>query len=189
MLQTAARGAVEASLREWRFSAETTVRNQLESMEEANPDTLSIQLDQLESSMEDVSTPPEKQPLWLHTLTRVMKGLPPESAKAWQAQESARAAFKRDTGLRFAMESFNRVIYLTPEQIPKLQALLEEAVKPHEEELESRNSSSDSPWFLSSPENLTPFNHIPPAKLRALLTAQQWTGWSKSDAFVETDRK
>ncbi|HEV7406684.1 MAG TPA: hypothetical protein VGO11_27285 [Chthoniobacteraceae bacterium] len=191
LLQTAARGAVETSLREWRFNAERTVRDQVEDFLEENPETLQTQLEQIDGStaMNEVSTPPDKQPIWARTLKKVMGGLPPEQAKAWQQEESARAEFKRDAIVRFMLEDFNRVIYLTAEQMPQVQALLAQAVKARAEELELRRFTNESPWYLSTPQNLSPFNYIPEKSLRPLLTAAQWAGWSKSDAYAEPEAK
>lgn len=188
LLQIAARGAVEATLREWRHAAEAEVREQLEAVEEPNTETLSAQLEQLEDSVNEISTPPDEQPLWVNTVKRVMKDLPAEKTQAWDQAVSARLEFARKAAVRFALEDFNRVIYLTSEQMPKVEALLEEAVKSHAEELDGRGRR-DLPWYLSTPQNLTPFNFIPVAKLRGLLTARQWSGWSKSDGFVEMERR
>ena len=147
LLQIAARGAVEASLREWRVGAESIVREQVESLEEENLDALSMQLDQIEASggLNDVSTPPDKQPVWARTLKKVMHGLPAAQAEAWRKEEAARVEFKRQAIVRFALEDFNRVIYLTSEQMPKVEALLEEAFKAHAQDLDQRNSAGDAP--------------------------------------------
>lgn len=189
LLQIAARGAVEASLREWRVGAESIVRSQVESLEEENPGALAMQLEQIEASTaSDVGTPPDKQPVWAHTLQKVMHGLPAAQAEAWRKEEVARVEFKRQAIVRFALEDFNQVIYLTSEQMPKVEALLDLALKAHAQELEQR-SSGDAPWYLATPQNLTPFNFIPEKSFRPLLTAPQWSGWSKSDAYSEQEAK
>ncbi len=191
LLQIAARGAVEASLREWRVGAESTVRDQVESLEEENADAISMQLQQIEGStnLTEVETPPDKQPVWARTLKKVMHGLPAAQAEAWRKEEASRAEFKRQAMVRFALENFNRVIYLTSEQMPKVEALLDQAFKAHASELEQRNSSGDAPWYLATPQNLTPFNFIPEKSFRSLLTAPQWSGWSKSEAYTEPEGK
>jgi hypothetical protein len=190
LLQTAARGAVEASLREWRILLESTAREQIEDLEDRNPETLRVQLEQMEAnSVSDFPTPPEKQPLWTRTLKKVMQALPSPQAAAWRKEESARAAFRRQTIARFVLEDFSQAIYLTAEQVPKVEPMLEQAIKAHAEELEQRDSGGETPWYLSPPENLAPINFIPEAKLRPLLTAQQWSAWSKSEAYVEPEAK
>jgi hypothetical protein len=190
LLQTAARGAVEASLREWRGAAESSTREQIDDLDDQSAEALRGQLEQMDDlgTLNALQTPPDKQPVWTRTLKKVMQALPSPQAEAWRQEEAARAAFKRQAIVRFVLEDFNRLIYLTSQQVAKIEPLLDEAVKAGAEELEQR-SSTEAPWYLAAPGNLYPLNLIPEAKLRPLLTAQQWSGWTASEAYAAPEGK
>ena len=74
--------------------------------------------------------------------------------------------------------------------MPKVEALLDEAFKAHAQEPRSAKlRRRGAPWYLATPQNLTPFNFIPEKSFRPLLTAPQWSGWSKSEAYTEPEAK
>ena len=182
-LQMAARGAAEASLRDWRRDCDQNVRQNLEG---ANGQTVRLRLASIEDYyyMRQSGAPPESQPVWVETLKEVKTGLTPPQRDALQKEEKEREAFRNNTIVRSVIADFDQQYLLTADQHAKMEALVVAMLKEYGSELGTNFSNYDSaPWYLQPYYKFIPIAGIPEKELKETLTKEQWEGWNASREF------
>ena len=104
-------------------------------------------------------------------------------------EEVARGEFKRQAIVRFILEDFTYLVYLTPEQLPKLRAAAGAGGQVTRRGVRPAPLRQRLPLVPLNPRKPVAPRLHPRTSLRPILTAQQWTGWSKSEAYSEPEEK
>jgi hypothetical protein len=180
-LRIAARGAAEKSLEAWKSNFEQMVRAQIR---DATAGNLKQRLRSINNySFEDSYAEQmlrSTQPIWE---TAVNATLTPAQLAAWQKEVDARNAY-RDKSITLAvLAEFDRKNPLTAAQWDKIEALLDKTMLDYGPDI-SRIFSS--PWYQQDYTMFLPFACAPEKDLKAILTPDQWEGWTGSEEFANS---
>lgn len=177
-LRTAALGAVEFHLKNWKPNFENNLRANLHNV---RPENLAQRLGEFDFFMMGGSPlAPMTQPIWKtaynselsesqrQTLTDITRQRQEELAKMVSALTTW--IFERHTALR-------------PNQIPPVRELVAKAVLEYLPDLEQTYGSEDSesPWYNHLHSVVLPLFGVPETDLKRILTPSQWERWSKSE--------
>lgn len=180
-LQTAARGATEQALEDWKVNFEQNTRA---SVSDLNPAAIIQRMAAPAArTMPDrrLDIPPEKRSLWEKTLIYTLSG---PQQDAWQKELDARSAFRDRAVASAVMAVFDAKNLLTAEQWEKIEPLIVATVRDYGSEFANFYASVDpSPWYLRPFMTLIPFASIPEGILKPILTKEQWDRWSTSSEF------
>lgn len=178
LLQTAARGAVERMLGQWKSNTESNVRSNLQGV---TPGSIKQRL----AGMEDYyyynrgdGTAPEKNKLWQLMVDRALNE---EQRKAWKVETDARKEFADRAAVGAVMAEFDRRTSLTAEQWQKLEPLVVGIVKEYSVDIEEY-FSNNTPWYLETYSCLIPFAGVPEKDMKAILSKPQIERWEGEDS-------
>jgi hypothetical protein len=165
-LTTAAKGAVEAAMEEWRTQVESWVRN---SVERATPATVKATLANLARSSYNVQGKgPQTQALWRDTVTALLS----ESERtAWKKVLDARKAYRNATMATMSVNELDRRRRLTPEQVQKVHQLVSAVLDDYLPDIERYMNHT---WHLQYYYALLPLAGVKEADLKTALTERQW---------------
>jgi hypothetical protein len=175
-LQTAALGAIENSLDDWKAGLYEAVRPY------ANAGTVQTVAQRLANIQDyrlnrSMGTTPEQQPLWLESLKRE---LTTEQRDAWQTEIRHREAYREAAIAAGLLEAFANKVQLDDTQMAKLEQLLAKIMSEYGEDIRGMFSSSTS-WYLQRYYMFLPFAGIPEAEMKSVLTKEQWETWIGSN--------
>ncbi len=177
LLKTAARGAVEESLRNWKTNAEQTVRS---FVADTSPRLVKRRLENLQEYNFErrLETPPESQTLWTNTFKAAL-----DAGQIAAAEKSAkdRDAFRSESLAAFIVAMFDESRPLTSEQHAKLTAAVMGTIREYQPDILSYFSGYNSTeWYLSGYSMLLPVAAIPEAELKSILGPESFELWSRS---------
>jgi hypothetical protein len=176
-LRTAANGAAEASLVNWRRQIDQIVRS---SIRGTNPEAVPQRLASMESYMfyQNVVPAPESEEVWAKTSAAVIT---PAQKEAWQSELKEREAFRSHAISDFILAEFDRQQSLTTAQFTELQSKIAKALEEYGSAIGNMFSGSGSTsWFLQPYCRMLPIFAIPEAELKKILTPAQWERWTSS---------
>jgi hypothetical protein len=165
-LTTAAKGAVEASMEEWRTQVESWVRN---SVERATSATVKATLANLaRSTYNTQSKGPQTQDRWRETITTLLS----ESEQAaWKKVLDARKDYRTAAMATMSVNELDRRRRLTPEQVKKVHQLVSTVLDDYLPDIERYMNHS---WHLQYYYALLPLAGVKEADLKSALTERQW---------------
>jgi hypothetical protein len=165
-LTTAAKGAVEASMEEWRTQVESWVRN---SVERATPATVKATLANLaRSTYNTQSKGPQTQDRWRETITTLLS----ESEQtAWKKVLDARKDYRTSAMATMSVNELDRRRRLSPEQIKKVHQLVSTVLDDYLPDIERYMNHS---WHLQYYYALLPLAGVKDGDLKSVLTERQW---------------
>lgn len=165
-LTTAAKGAVESAMEEWRTQVESWVRN---SVERATPGTVKATLANLARSSYNVQGKgPQTQDRWRDTVTALLS----ESEQtAWKKVLDARKAYRTATMATMSVNELDRRRRLTPEQVQKVHQLVSAVLDDYLPDIERYMNHT---WHLQYYYALLPLAGVKEADLKSTLTERQW---------------
>ncbi|MBK8093200.1 MAG: hypothetical protein IPK32_14740 [Verrucomicrobiaceae bacterium] len=166
-LRTAAKGAVEADMREWRVSVESWVRS---AVQRATPENVRQTLASMErSSFGGRQTGgPEKQEIWQRTLSSLLS----ESERThWTRVQTEREAARLTALASMTTQELDRRRRLSATQHEKVTQLVTAVLKDYLPDIERYMSHS---WYLQYYYSLLPLAGVKDADLKAILTERQW---------------
>lgn len=177
-LRTAARGAAEASLVDWKHDTDVNIRQNLG---EVNLQSVRQRLAGMQDySMQRESGPQaDQQRVWKMA---VSSELTEAQRNAWQVEVDARAAYRAMIMSGAVLSELDRRIMLTTEQWTALDARLTPLLKSYGEDL-SNQFSYNGPWYLQSFYAFTPLAGIPEKELTAILSKEQMNQWKGCQEF------
>jgi len=177
-LQVAARGITEASMASWKWMIEQQVRSQLQ---EVTPQNVKQRLDSLQDFFfqRNFGVQSMSQPIWDNT---VKVELSAKQQELWKKETDARADFQDKAIASLVVAEFDRRYQLTADQWDKLEPVIAGVVHDYSPEISQIFSFSNGVrWFMGSGYTLLPFDGVPEADLKAILSKDQWTRWSGSE--------
>ena len=165
-LTTAAKGAVEASMEEWRTQVESWVRN---SVERATSATVKATLANLaRSTYNTQSKGPQTQDRWRETITTLLS----ESEQtAWKKVLDARKDYRTAAMATMSVNELDRRRRLTPEQVTQVHQLISTVIDDYLPDIERYMNHS---WHLQYYYALLPLAGVKEADLKSALTERQW---------------
>jgi hypothetical protein len=165
-LTTAAKGAVEASMEEWRTQVESWVRN---SVERATASTVKATLANLaRSTYNTQSKGPQTQDRWRETITTLLS----ESEQtAWKKVLDARKDYRTAAMATMSVNELDRRRRLTPEQVTQVHQLVSAVIYNYLPDIERYMNHS---WHLQYYYALLPLAGVKDGDLKSVLTERQW---------------
>ena len=121
--------------------------------------------------------------LWKAT---VSAELTPAQQTAWTAERDARTRYSDTAVAGFLLAEFDRKFSLLPEQWDKLAPTLIKAIQDYQSDIRGMFAYGNSPWFLTSYSMFLPLHAVPENELKAILSREQWDGWTGSQEFSYT---
>jgi SpoVK/Ycf46/Vps4 family AAA+-type ATPase len=187
-LQTAARGAAEASMDPWNTSAESLVRSATggatpESIKQRLDSIQSYQFQQLAFQSQRFGRNPNQNSVWDNTLKAV---LTPDQQKAWKQETDARAAYLQQAIAGSVIAAFDERVGLSQDQWAKIEPLVGKFMTDYGEELNNYFAYSNA-WFLQSYSIFVPIAAIPEKDLKSILTTEQFDRWTGSNEFSSAE--
>jgi hypothetical protein len=179
-LQTAARGAAEESLGDWKSNLEQVVRSQ---MQDATPQDVKVRLDNIQDYyFRQIGEAPEQTSLWKKT---VQTELTEPQRTAWQKEVDARGLYHDTAIASFITAEFDRQNPLTPEQWDKIVPLVAGVLKDYSPDIARMFSYNmdQNPWYLQGYTLFLPFAGMPEKDLKAILSPEQWQRWTGSEEY------
>ena len=177
-LRTAALGAVEFHLKNWKPNFENNLRANLQNV---RPDGLAERLGNFGSFMRG-GTPlaPQTQPIWKNAFNSELSEL--------QRQRLTQLAQQRQEELAKMVATlttwiFERHTALRSTQIPPVRELVAKSVLEYLPDLEQTYGAEDSesPWYNHLHSLILPLFGVAETDLKQILTPTQWERWSKSE--------
>jgi len=173
-LTTAAKGAVEAELVEWRRSMESYARSTTRNATAENIAVMLGGMGRISFGSSNGQTTPE-QPVWK---TAVETLLTPDQQTAWKAEVEAREANRLDALAGIVVMDMDRRRQLSTEQCEKLRPHLRKLLQ---EYLPDIGRYMNDSWYLQSYSAGMPLAGVPEKDMKAVLTARQWELFKKTD--------
>jgi hypothetical protein len=165
-LFTAAKGAVEAELVQWRDNVERWVRS---TVERATPQTVKATLANLErSNYNSQGKGPQNQDIWRQTVAALLST---SDQTEWKKVIDARRAYRSAAIATMTTNELDRRRRLTPEQFDKVKKLVTDVLNDYLPDIERYMSHS---WHLQYYYALLPLAGVKDADLKAVLTERQW---------------
>lgn len=179
-LRTAARGAVEAAMDEWRPTVDTVVRSRLQGATVQDVGQRMTSIDSYYFNMYR-SRKTEDYPVWQKALKQELN---PDQFKKWEEEQKARQDFQNEAVAAFVLAEFDRKVLLNGEQSEALKPKLAAVLKDYQPDLANYFSGSDGvPWYLQYYSMLIPIVGVTEKDLKTVVTPGQWDVWSKSNEF------
>jgi hypothetical protein len=176
-LKTAARGAVEESMNNWRANIEGMVRAKIG---EASVGFLQARLENLDryNFVQRLNPPPETQAIWTDALKA---NLDAQQAAAAAKSVSEREAFRNESIAAFVVAMFDQSHHLTATQQAGLTTAVAGAMKEYQPDFQGYFSGSNSvEWFLSSYSMFLPVAAVTEKELKSILGPECFDLWSHS---------
>lgn len=179
-LRTAARGAVEAAMDEWRPTVDSVVRARLQGATVQDVGQRMTSIDSYYFNMYR-SRKTEDYPVWQKALKAELN---PDQFKKWEGEQKARQDFQNEAVAAFVLAEFDRKVLLNGEQSEALKPKLAAVLKDYQPDLANYFSGSDGvPWYLQYYSMLIPIVGVTEKELKTIITPGQWDAWSKSNEF------
>lgn len=179
-LRTAARGAAESVMEDWRNSIESTVRSRLQGATVQDVRQKLASVDDYYFTVYQ-NRKPQEASLWQNAVKRELK---PDQLKNWEAAQADRRDFLDRAVAGFILAEFDRKVQLSPEQSGTLNERLLKILKDYQTDISNYFSSSDgTPWYFQYYSMLLPLAGVPEKELKTLVTPGQWEVWSKSNEY------
>jgi hypothetical protein len=179
-LQTAARGAAERCLQNWKSNADQMVRSNLT---DVTPQNVKQRLAAMQGqySFRQGNTGPAEQPVWEKT---VKAELTEEQRTAWKKEVDARQQYSEKAVTSVIMEEFDRRNSLKPGQWEKLEPLVAKVVIEYSPDIQNYFSyNNGAPWYLQYFSKFIPIAAVPEKEIKAILSKEQWERWTGSNEF------
>jgi hypothetical protein len=182
-LETAARGASDKLLGDWKSSASQWVRS---IVQDATPRNVRQRLRSIETYNlpRDLSVAPEKEAIW----TAATKAeLTSAQMAAWTKAADERGAYLHRAIALAAMEEFDRRIPLTHEQWEKLEPMIVAMVNEYAPEISAMfGYGNASRWYMQSYSLFIPFAAVPEKDMKPILEKEQWDQWAGNPEFANS---
>lgn len=165
-LETAARGAAETAMANWRSNADRNIRSQFA---QVKPQHIRQRLENMgyQFSSGDV----EKQGIWEKTVKAVFDE---GQLATWSKEVEERAAFRSTAAASAILAELDRKISITPAQRATLEAMIGKIIKEYEPDIARMFSPLNSvPWFLQTYSMFMPLASIPEKELQEILSKAQ----------------
>ena len=180
-LDTAARGAADKTLGDWKSSADQWIRS---IVRDATAQNVKQRLRSIESynMPRDNNMAPEKEAIW----TGVVKAeLSAPQMAAWTKAVNERSAY-RDRAIAMAvMTEFDRKIPLTVEQWEKLEPMITGIVNDYSPEISMMFGNPNfAKWYMQPFSIFIPFAALSEKDLKDVLGKEQWDHWTGSPEFA-----
>ncbi|MDB6171139.1 MAG: hypothetical protein JWL59_450 [Chthoniobacteraceae bacterium] len=180
-LQSAARGAGEEILADWREKADLEAHAQLEGADELE---VPKRLADLEVDF-PANLQINQKAVWLKTLETELN----ESQRALLRQaEDERGRYRRKTICSIILAEFDRKTVLNGEQWEKIELLVFAALEEYGPDLALMYPSESTPWYLQGYLMLLPLASIPENDFKSILAKDQWDSWALSNQFAYNTR-
>ncbi len=181
LLQTAACGAAEAVMANWRDSAEQMVRSNLG---EVTPDTIdqklqSIPAYQIQQNMGNGNNS-SPDAVWDATVKAVLDA---DQMKAWNAETDARKQYELDAVCGWINICFAQQFGLSPDQQEKMRPMITTLVKKYNDRMGGFFSGGGDPWYFIGFYMFMPVAGIQDKDLSAVLTKDQIDHWKGSNVY------
>ncbi len=172
LLSIAAKGAVEASLREWQQSMTSYVENQTRGATAETVRSLLGESGELRISFGNSGSPADEK-IWQDMLREL---LPAPQKSAWERELSARQSYRADCIAKLALSRLDDAVRLTRGQHEKLLGEVRSIVAEYFDAFESTYGSRGSlqTYYLS-----TFIVGLPEPVMTSILTPGQWKVWSE----------
>lgn len=177
-LRTAARGAVERVLAQWKSNTDRNVRSNIQGVTPGNVKQRLASMDDYYYSNRGDSNGASTQLVWKKTVERELNDA---QRAAWKVETDARKDFANSAIIAAVLAEFDRRQSLTSDQWNKLEPLITGIVKEYSVDIEEYFSNS-TPWYLETYSSLIPFAGVPEKDLKAILSKPQWDRWSGDDS-------
>lgn len=166
-LETAARGAAEAAMTNWRSNADRNIRSQFAQIKPQHVRQRLENMGGYQFSGGDV----EKQGVWEKTVKAVFDE---GQLATWSKEVEERAAFRSTAAASAILAELDRKISITSAQRATLEAIIGKAIKEYEPDIARMFSFSNSvPWFLQTYTMFMPLASIPEKELQEILSKAQ----------------
>jgi hypothetical protein len=174
-LQTAAKGAVEHAMREWRHDMDSYVRGNIQG---ATPQGIRQRLEGMGNVTFGRRQPAEAFHPWQPTLDQV---LDVTQREAWERQMDERHSYMEAAMGRFIVAEFDRRYRLTKTQHQRLAPMIESLLREYLPDIEREFSYYRDTWHLQGYYVLTPLAGIPEKELKEILNKEQWAQLQERD--------
>ncbi|WP_050023508.1 hypothetical protein [Verrucomicrobium sp. BvORR034] len=179
-LRTAARGAVEAAMDEWRPTVDSVVRARLQGATVQDVGQRMTSIDSYYFNMYR-SRKTEDYPVWQKALKAELN---PDQFKKWEGEQKARQDFQDEAVAAFVLAEFDRKVLLNGAQSEALKTRLAAVIRDYQPDLATYFSGSEGvPWYLQYYSMLIPIVGVTEKDLKTIITPGQWDAWSKSNEF------
>ncbi|WP_038160748.1 hypothetical protein [Verrucomicrobium sp. BvORR106] len=179
-LRTAARGAVEAAMDEWRPTVDSVVRGRLQGATVQDVGQRMTSIDSYYFNMYR-SRKTEEYSVWQKALKAELS---PEQFKKWEGEQKARQDFQNEAVAAFVLAEFDRKVLLNKEQSELLKPKLAAVIRDYQPDLSNYFSGSDGvPWYLQYYSMLIPVVGVTEKELKTIITPGQWDSWTKSNEY------
>jgi hypothetical protein len=174
-LRSAAQGAVEEVLHQWRTSMDRAVHAELQEVPAADISKRLLRWSSSYFSDRDI----DKNAVWLKTVETELN----EAQRAlWQNQLNERDSYRQKAICSMILAEFDRETAVSSQQLEKLEPLVATALNEYSRDI-SETYSSDRNWYLEGYVIFIPAALVPETDLKAILEKAQWEHWTRSEAF------
>ena len=180
-LETAARGASDKWLGEWKSNADQWIRS---IVRDATAQDVRQRLRSIESYQmpRDLNATPEKDILWAGAVKTELTA--PQKA-AWTVALEERSAYRNRTIALAVMSEFDRRIPMTTEQWAKLEPMIAGMVNDYAPEISSMFGSNNSTrWYMQPFSIFIPFAAVPEKDFKDILGKEPWERWAGDPEFA-----
>ena len=183
LLKTAARGAVEESLRNWKSNVDQNVRGNLG---ETSARFLQGRLANMQTYyfQQRLNPPPESQAIWVDALKA---NLDAQQAAAAAKSVSERETFKSESIAAFVVAMFDQSHHLTAAQQPVMTTAVAKAVQEYQADIGTYFSGYRSTeWYLQGYTMFLPVAAVPETELKSILGPECFDSWTHSAQYGNT---
>jgi len=173
-LTTAAKGAVEESLSQWRRNTERYVRQAVETATAKNVLQALAGTARVNFSRNDESRP-ENMEVWQSTLEAL---LDEPQRQTLEKTKQARSGYRLRAMAGMTVAELDRRRHLNAVQCARLEPVLEKVLEEYRPDIERYMSAN---WFLQYYYAMVPVAGVPEKDLQAILTPEQWKSFKDRD--------
>jgi hypothetical protein len=181
-LKTAARGAVEESLRNWKSNVDDTVHSFVQNTPVR---FLQRRLENLDryNFQQRLYPEPKSQAIWMEAFKN---GLDAQQAAAAAKSTNEREAFRNESVAAFVVAMFDQSHQLTAAENTAMTTAATGAVKDYYPDIQGYFSGNTVEWYLQSYLMFIPVVAIPETELKSILGPESFNRWSHSPEFGNT---
>jgi hypothetical protein len=179
-LETAARGAADKALANWKSNADQSVRSLLQ---DASGQNAKRRLKSIESYNlpRDANLAPDKDMIWVNA---VKAELTAGQMAAWKKAVDERTAYRNRAIALTVMTEFDRRIPLTAEQWEKLEPMIVGTVNDYAPDISMMFGYNNAArWYMQPFSIFIPFAAVPEKDFKDILGTEQWASWSGNPEF------
>ncbi|MDP1590184.1 MAG: hypothetical protein Q8M07_20690, partial [Prosthecobacter sp.] len=167
-LNTAAKGAVEQSLGQWRQNTERYVRQTVQSATPKNILQLLTGTERVSFSRSNNDSSPQSAEVWQ---TALKDALTTSQLKQLETVARSRQDYRLRSMAAMTVAELNRRRRLSGEQCAKLEPHVQKVLAEYQPDLERYMSTN---WFLQYYYAMVPVAGVPEKEMQGILTPQQW---------------